>query len=104
MLYSQPPGYNATSSNKQSLGVLATPGLQSQPNSLGFSSISSPFNQSGSKPGTSSFSPPSFSIPSSSTISPMGSTPSLNQYFGSRNISSLLRALVGNTTTNTSKL
>lgn len=96
MLYNAPPipGYNSNSPNRQTLGSLATPGVQSQPQSLGVNYQINPFAQvsQGGKPGTSSFTQPS-SQPAN-----------MNQYLNSPNISTLLRALVGNTTTSRAKL
>ena len=94
MLNNAPPGFNTNSPNKQSLGVLSTPGLQSNPVSLGVNYQTSPFTQisQGGLPGTSSFTKPS-SQPAS-----------MNQWNGSQNISTLLRSLVGNTTTSRGSL
>jgi len=94
MLGSGPPGFNANSPNKQALGVLSTPGIQSNPASLGVNYQTSPFAQIslGGVPGTSNFTDPS-SKPAN-----------LNQWTGSQNNSSLLRALLGNTTTSRGSL
>ncbi len=92
MLYTRPPGQVPSTMNRQTVGGLSVPGFQTQaPVTPGSTYVpggpSIPPQQ-----GTSSYSQPSsFSQPSS--------VPSMNQWNGSQNMSTLLRTLLGNTTT-----
>lgn len=75
LLSSTPPGYQAPSTNKQTIGGLAVPGPQMR----------------AITPGTSSFTQPS-------SFGQPAQAPTMTPYSNSPNISTLLRVLLGKTT------
>lgn len=96
MLYSQPPGYQPSFMNKQTLGGLSTPGNQANALTLGNpqKAGAGPINPSSMLNGS-----PSLMNSGSSSFSQPSSQPSnMNQYFnsGNGNQSTLLRVLMGN--------
>jgi len=86
MLFNPPPGYQAPNTNRQTLGGLASPGMQGK-------AISPGFNVLGNNPALPNNS--SFSYPSSQ---PAPQAADMNQYnqSGNGNMSTLLRTLLGN--------
>lgn len=94
MLFNRPPGYTSPQTNRQTVGGLAVPGSQSNAITPGGNFSSNPFNQN---PFNSSSLTPSSAITPSSVPKP----PTMTPYFksGNGNLSSMLRVLLGNTTT-----
>lgn len=109
----QPAGYAPPTANSQAISGLSSPGWQSQLPSIGGPSPSG-FSNTGVRPSGAVSGPaaptvaPNFGAPSGAGAAPgpaggsapPGTTPSnMNQWSNSSNMSTLLRTLVGNTTT-----
>jgi hypothetical protein len=100
MLFRPPPGYGVNAPNRQTVGGLGAPGIQSLPVTPGASHVSNPYQSSpagGLNYGASSYAPQSsYSVPSSMPT-PNQAPPLMHQYNNSPNRSTLLRVLLGKT-------